>query len=154
MKIGLILFLAKYYHRTSIENINSLKYLFLPVIVLVAPLILVATQPDLGTSILIGAGGLVVAWLAGVRVKFFAISSIVFIAILPIAISFLKPYQKSRILTFLNPERDPLGAGYQIIQSKIAIGSGGLFGKGFYKARKVTWITCLKNTQIYLYIIF
>ena len=131
MKVGLILFLAKYYHRTSIENINSIKYLFLPVIVLVAPLILVATQPDLGTSILIGAGGLVVAWLAGVRVKFFAISSIVFIAILPIAISFLKPYQKSRILTFLNPERDPLGAGYQIIQSKIAIGSGGLFGKGF-----------------------
>ena len=53
------------------------------------------------------------------------------LALLPIAISFLKPYQKSRILTFLNPERDPLGAGYQIIQSKIAIGSGGLFGKGF-----------------------
>ena len=131
MKIGLILFLAKYYHRTSIENINSLKYLFLPIIVLIAPLILVATQPDLGTSILIGAGGIVVAWLAGVRVKFFAISSLLFLAILPIAISFLKPYQKSRILTFLNPERDPLGAGYQIIQSKIAIGSGGLFGKGF-----------------------
>ena len=69
--------------------------------------------------------------LAGVRVKFFTISGVAFIALLPIAISFLKPYQKSRILTFLNPERDPLGAGYQIIQSKIAIGSGGLFGKGF-----------------------
>jgi rod shape determining protein RodA len=94
-------------------------------------LILVATQPDLGTSILIGAGGLVVAWLAGVRVKFFAISGFIFVALLPVVIAFLKPYQKSRILTFLNPERDPLGAGYQIIQSKIAIGSGGLFGKGF-----------------------
>ena len=90
-----------------------------------------ATQPDLGTSILIAAGGIVVAWLAGVRAKFFIYSGVAMIATLPIAISFLKPYQKSRILTFLNPERDPLGAGYQIIQSKIAIGSGGLFGKGF-----------------------
>ena len=131
MKVGLILFLAKYYHRVSIENMNSLKYLLAPIIALIGPLLLVATQPDLGTSILIAAGGIIVAWLAGVRVKFFAYSSIAFVALLPIAISFLKPYQKSRILTFINPERDPLGAGYQIIQSKIAIGSGGLFGKGF-----------------------
>ena len=131
MKVGLILFLAKYYHRVSIENMNTLKYLFIPIIALIAPILLVATQPDLGTSILIAAGGVVVAWLAGVRIKFFAYSSILFLALLPVAISFLKPYQKSRILTFLNPERDPLGAGYQIIQSKIAIGSGGLFGKGF-----------------------
>ena len=131
MKVGLILFLAKYYHRTSIENLNRVRYLFLPIVVLIAPIILVATQPDLGTALLIAAGGLTVAWLAGVRVKFFAISGLAFLALLPIAISFLKPYQKSRILTFLNPERDPLGAGYQIIQSKIAIGSGGLFGKGF-----------------------
>ena len=131
MKIGLILFLAKYYHRVSIENVNSIKYLFLPIFVLIFPVLLVVMQPDLGTSILIAAGGLVVAWLAGVRVKFFVYSMLIFIALLPIAISFLKPYQKSRILTFLNPEKDPLGAGYQIIQSKIAIGSGGLFGKGF-----------------------
>ncbi len=131
MKIGLIMFLAKYYHRISIENINQLRFLFLPIVVLIAPVILVATQPDLGTALLIAAGGLTVAWLAGVRIKFFAFSGLAFLALLPIAISFLKPYQKSRILTFLNPERDPLGAGYQIIQSKIAIGSGGLFGKGF-----------------------
>ena len=131
MKVGLILFLAKYYHRVSIENMNTLRYLFAPIIALIAPILLVATQPDLGTSILIAAGGVVVAWLAGVRIKFFVYSSILFLALLPVAISFLKPYQKSRILTFLNPERDPLGAGYQIIQSKIAIGSGGLFGKGF-----------------------
>ena len=131
MKIGLILFLAKYYHRIPIESVNRLKFLFLPIFVLIFPVLLVVMQPDLGTSILIAAGGLVVAWLAGVRVKFFAYSILVFIALLPIAISFLKPYQKSRILTFLNPEKDPLGAGYQIIQSKIAIGSGGLFGKGF-----------------------
>ena len=131
MKVGLILFLAKYYHRVSIENMNRIRYLFLPIIALIAPLLLVATQPDLGTSILIAAGGIIVAWLAGVRIKFFVYSSIAFLSLLPVAISFLKPYQKSRILTFLNPERDPLGAGYQIIQSKIAIGSGGLFGKGF-----------------------
>ena len=131
MKVGLILFLAKYYHRVSIENMNSIRYLFLPIIALIAPLLLVATQPDLGTSILIAAGGIIVAWLAGVRIKFFFYSSIAFLSLLPVAISLLKPYQKSRILTFLNPERDPLGAGYQIIQSKIAIGSGGLFGKGF-----------------------
>ena len=131
MKVGLILFLAKYYHRVSIENINRIRFLFIPVVALIAPVLLVILQPDLGTSLLIAAGGLVVAWLAGVRAKFFIFAFLTFIALLPIAISFLKPYQKSRILTFLNPDRDPLGAGYQIIQSKIAIGSGGLFGKGF-----------------------
>ncbi len=131
MKIGLILFLAKYYHRISIENINRLKYLFTPVVALIAPVLLVIMQPDLGTSLLIAAGGIIVAWLAGVRAKFFVFSFVIFIAFLPVAIAFLKPYQKSRILTFLNPDRDPLGAGYQIIQSKIAIGSGGIFGKGF-----------------------
>ena len=131
MKIGLILFLAKYYHRIPIESVNKLKFLFLPIFALIFPVLLVVMQPDLGTSLLIASGGLVVAWLAGVRVKFFAYSLLIFISLLPIAISFLKPYQKARILTFLNPEKDPLGAGYQIIQSKIAIGSGGLFGKGF-----------------------
>ena len=131
MKVGLILFLAKYYHRVSLENVNKIKFLFLPIVVLIAPVLLVVMQPDLGTSILIAAGGLIVAWLAGVRAKFFIYAFLVFITLLPVAISFLKPYQKVRILTFLNPEKDPLGAGYQIIQSKIAIGSGGLFGKGF-----------------------
>ncbi len=131
MKIGLILFLAKYYHRIQADDVNKLKYLFLPIIAVMGPVILVVTQPDLGTSILIAVGGVIVAWLAGVRVKFFAYLTILFLSLLPIAISFLKPYQKARILTFLNPDRDPLGAGYQIIQSKIAIGSGGFFGKGF-----------------------
>ena len=131
MKIGLILFLSKYYHRIPVNEVNRIKYLFLPIIALLGPVFLVITQPDLGTSILIAAGGIVVSWLAGVKIKFFAYLSIMFLAFAPIAISFLKPYQKARILTFLNPDRDPLGAGYQIIQSKIAIGSGGLFGKGF-----------------------
>ena len=139
MKIGLILFLAKYYHRIPIESVNRLKFLFTPIVALITPVLLVITQPDLGTALLIAAGGLVVAWLAGVRAKFFGISFLAFLALLPLAISFLKPYQKARILTFLNPDRDPLGAGYQIIQSKIAVGSGGLSGKGF-----------LKGTQSYL----
>ena len=131
MKVSLILFLAKYYHRISSGDVNRAKYLLTPIFALVIPVILVVTQPDLGTAFLIGAGGIVVIWLAGVKMKFFAYLGVIFLSITPIAISFLKPYQKSRILTFLDPSRDPLGAGYQITQSKIAIGSGGLFGKGF-----------------------
>tara|TARA_B100000767_G_C19722353_1_gene517874 strand:- start:456 stop:1559 length:1104 start_codon:yes stop_codon:yes gene_type:complete len=131
MKVALLLFLAKYYHRIAAKDVNRIKFLFFPIVALISPVLLVISQPDLGTSLLIAAGGIIVAWLAGVRIKFFTYALILFISLLPIAISFLKPYQKARILTFLNPDRDPLGAGYQIIQSKIAIGSGGLFGKGF-----------------------
>ena len=131
MKVALIMFLAKYYHRISSGDVNRAKYLLTPLFVLITPVVLVLTQPDLGTAFLIGVGGAVVIWLAGVKMKFFAYLAAIFLSIAPIAISFLKPYQKARILTFLDPSRDPLGAGYQITQSKIAIGSGGLFGKGF-----------------------
>ena len=131
MKIGIILFLSNYYHKISDGDVNKIKFLLFPLIAILAPFILVLSQPDLGTAILIFMSGIVVTWLAGVRWKIFAYFSLISIVLAPIAISFLKPYQKSRILTFLNPDSDPLGAGYQIIQSKIAIGSGGLFGKGF-----------------------
>ena len=131
MKIAVIMFLSKYYHRVSSADVNKFKYLVQPLFALSIPVILVITQPDLGTSFLIAAGGTFVIWLAGVKIKFFGYLAAIFLSITPIAISFLKPYQKSRILTFLDPSRDPLGAGYQITQSKIAIGSGGLFGKGF-----------------------
>ena len=94
-------------------------------------MLLVVTQPDLGTAILIAAGGIIVTWLAGVKIKFFAYISILFISLAPIAISFFKTLSKRENFNFFNPDRDPLGAGYQIIQSKIAIGSGGFFGKGF-----------------------
>ena len=103
MKIGLILFLAKYYHRISIDSINSFRHLLLPITVLIAPIILVATQPDLGTSILIAAGGIIVAWLAGVRAKFFAISGIAMLALLPIAISFFKTLSKVKNFNFPKP---------------------------------------------------
>jgi rod shape determining protein RodA len=139
MKIAVIVCLAKYYHRIQFNKVNTFQSMLVALIILIIPIILVITQPDLGTSILIALSGLVVIWLAGINIKYFVYSFIVLLISMPFAIAFLQPYQKLRILTFLNPDRDPLGAGYQIIQSKIAIGSGGLSGKGF-----------LKGTQSYL----
>jgi len=139
MKIAIILCFAKYYHRMQIDRVNSFKSIMVALVILILPTMLVISQPDLGTSILIALSGLVVLWLAGFNIKYFLYSFLTLIISMPFVISFLKPYQKLRILTFLNPERDPLGAGYQIIQSKIAIGSGGFTGKGF-----------LKGTQNYL----
>ena len=139
MKIAIIMCLAKYYHRLKIENVNSITSIIIVLSVILIPTIFVVSQPDLGTSILIALSGLIILWLGGVKIKYFIYSFITFLISLPFIISFLKPYQKLRILTFLDPDRDPLGAGYQIIQSKIAIGSGGLDGKGF-----------LKGTQSYL----
>ncbi len=139
MKIAIIVCLAKYYNRMQLTNVNKFKNLLIPLTILVLPIILVISQPDLGTSILIALSGIIVLWLAGVNLKYFFYSSLILLISAPFAISFLKPYQKLRILTFFDPDKDPLGAGYQIIQSKIAVGSGGLFGKGF-----------LKGTQGYL----
>ena len=139
MKIAVIVCFARYYHRIQSSDIQSYKYLLQPIILLLIPCYLVITQPDLGTAILIAGSGLAIIWLAGINLKYFIYSGLILLVSLPFVISILKPYQKSRILTFFNPERDPLGAGYQIIQSKIAIGSGGLLGKGF-----------LQGTQSYL----
>ena len=131
MKISLIVFLARYYYKIPSQNVSSIKYTIIPFLSFLIPAYLVAKQPDLGTAVLIAISGLIVIWLTGFRIKYFLYTFIVLICLVPVGISFLKPYQKSRILTFLNPERDPLGAGYQIIQSKIAVGSGGILGKGF-----------------------
>ena len=139
MKIAIIVCFAKYYHRIQISDVNKLKNIIIPIIVLFVPISLVIAQPDLGTSILIALSGIIVLWLAGVNIKYFFYTGLAFLISAPFVISFLKPYQKLRILTFFDPDKDPLGAGYQIIQSKIAVGSGGLFGKGF-----------LKGTQGYL----
>ena len=139
MKIGIILCLAKYYHRLKIDDVNSFTSIIIALAIIIVPIIFVISQPDLGTSVLIASSGLIILWLGGVKIKYFFFSFVTFLISLPFIISFLKPYQKLRILTFLDPDRDPLGAGYQIIQSKIAIGSGGLEGKGF-----------LKGTQSYL----
>ena len=131
MKVSLVVFLARYYYKIPSQNINNIKHIFIPFLSFMIPVFLVIKQPDLGTAVLIAITGLIVIWLTGFRIKYFLYSSFFLICLLPVGIAFLKPYQKSRILTFLNPERDPLGAGYQIIQSKIAVGSGGIFGKGF-----------------------
>ena len=131
MKIALIFFLARYYSKVPLQYVNNIKYLLIPFLSLIIPTALVITQPDLGTAVLIATSGIIIIWLTGVRIKYFLYSSLILISLIPVGISFLKPYQKARILTFINPERDPLGAGYQIIQSKIAVGSGGIFGKGF-----------------------
>ena len=139
MKIAIIICFAKYYHRIQIVHVNRIRNIIIPILILIIPISLVISQPDLGTSILIALSGIIVLWLAGVNIKYFFYSSLVFIISAPFVISFLKPYQKLRILTFFDPDKDPLGAGYQIIQSKIAVGSGGLTGKGF-----------LKGTQGYL----
>jgi len=131
MKISLIVFLARYYYKIPSQNVNSIKHIIIPFLSFLIPVYLVVKQPDLGTAVLIAISGLIVIWLTGFRIKYFLYSFFVIICLTPVGISFLKPYQKARILTFLNPERDPLGAGYQIIQSKIAVGSGGILGKGF-----------------------
>ena len=139
MKIAIIICFAKYYHRIQAAHVNRVRNIIIPILILFVPIALVITQPDLGTSVLIALSGIIVLWLAGVNIKYFFYSSLLFIISAPFIISFLKPYQKLRILTFFDPDKDPLGAGYQIIQSKIAVGSGGLTGKGF-----------LKGTQGYL----
>ncbi len=131
MKVALIIFLARFYNKIPFKDVNHIKFMIIPIFALFIPFALVLKQPDLGTAVLILISGLSVVWLSGFRIKFFAFSSIILVCLAPVVIAFLKPYQKLRILTFLNPERDPLGAGYQIIQSKIAIGSGGIFGKGY-----------------------
>ncbi len=139
MKIAIIAFLARYYHRVQPDAVNTIKKIIIPFVILIVPILLVLSQPDLGTSVLIALSGLAVIWLAGINIKYIIYSFLGLIISFPFVISILKPYQKIRILTFINPDRDPLGAGYQIIQSKIAVGSGGLTGKGF-----------LKGTQGYL----
>ena len=139
MKIAIIIFLARYYHRVQPDAVNSIKKFIIPFVILIIPILLVLSQPDLGTSVLIALSGFAVIWLAGINIKYIIYSFLALVISFPFVISILKPYQKLRILTFINPDRDPLGAGYQIIQSKIAVGSGGLTGKGY-----------LKGTQGYL----
>ena len=139
MKIAIIISFAKFYHRTKSMEVNRIKNVVQPLVILTIPIFLVIAQPDLGTAILIAGTGISVMWLSGLKLKYFVYSFLILMVTAPFAISLLKPYQKLRVLTFFNPDRDPLGAGYQIIQSKIAVGSGGLAGKGF-----------LKGTQGYL----
>jgi rod shape determining protein RodA len=131
MKIALVLALARYFHLLDRAQVNKLVHLFVPLALVAAPTMLVLRQPDLGTALMLVAGSGVMFFLAGIALWKFAAVGIAGLASIPVAWQFLHSYQRQRILTFLNPESDPLGAGYHTMQSKIALGSGGVFGKGF-----------------------
>ncbi len=131
MKPAIVLALARYFHGVSTEEIGRPSLLVVPILTTLVPTALIIKQPDLGTALLImaSAGGLL--FMAGVRLWKFALVILAGGGALPLVWPFLHDYQKDRIRIFLDPERDPLGAGYHILQSQIALGSGGLFGKGF-----------------------
>lgn len=131
MKIALILALARYYHCLSKDEVGQYSRLIMPVLLIAAPVVLVLLQPDLGTSLLIIIGGVSILFCGGVRAWIFGVGLMAMIPTAFGAWKYMKPYQKDRVLTFLDPERDPLGTGYHSIQAKIAIGSGGVYGKGF-----------------------
>lgn len=129
MKLALPLMLAAYLAKQHLPP--NFKTLVISLVMLSLPTLLIANQPDLGTAVLVASSGLLVLFLAGLSWKIIASFFALALAALPLAWSFLRDYQKQRVLTFLNPESDPLGSGWNIIQSKTAIGSGGLWGKGW-----------------------
>ena len=131
MKFALILMLARYFDQLSKINFNRLFSYVIPILYIIIPGLIVISQPDLGTGLTIIILGFAILFYVGVSLKFVFIFLLTFISSVPIIWQQLYDYQKNRILVFLNPEIDSLGSGYQIIQSKIAIGSGGLFGKGY-----------------------
>ena len=131
MKITLIMVLARYFHRLNIEDIGRPHFLIIPLLLIAAPVLLIQRQPDLGTALFLVICGGAMFFLAGVRIWKFVVVLTATVAALPVAWPFLRDYQKDRILTFLSSDADPLKEGYHIMQSKIALGSGGLFGRGF-----------------------
>jgi rod shape determining protein RodA len=131
MKVSLVLALARYFHGASPEDVGRIPFLLIPLLMVAAAAGLVLKQPDLGTALMLIMGSGAIFFLAGVRMWKFGLVTLAGLAAIPIGWQFLHSYQKKRVLTFLNPENDPLGAGYHITQSKIAFGSGGVFGKGF-----------------------
>ncbi|HSO67565.1 MAG TPA: rod shape-determining protein RodA, partial [Desulfatirhabdiaceae bacterium] len=133
MKLGIIILLSRYYSRIASIDGLILRDLLIPSLMVAAPCLMIISQPDLGTAIMILLIAGSMTLFAGIEKKTFLCLMFSATAAFPIVWHFLKGYQKQRILTFLTPDRDPLGAGYHIIQSKIAIGSGQLFGKGFMK---------------------
>ncbi|MDG2244359.1 MAG: rod shape-determining protein RodA [Rhodospirillaceae bacterium] len=131
IKVALVLALARYFHSLSLEDTGRPVFLIVPLLMVFVPVMLILRQPDLGTSLMVIMGAGVLFFMSGVRLWKFITLIITMLAAIPVAWPMLAEYQKNRVLTFINPERDPLGAGYHILQSKIALGSGGLFGKGF-----------------------
>lgn len=133
MKIAVVMALAKYFHAATQEEMRSIRFLIPAALLIVAPVGLVLLQPDLGTSLMIIMAGAAMLFIAGAPLWLFISGFVIAAASVPVAWQFLHEYQKKRVMTFLDPESDPLGAGYHITQSKIALGSGGIEGKGFMK---------------------
>lgn len=132
MKVGIVLALARFYHGMSAESAKLSWWLLVPAAMIGAPVLLVAHQPDLGTAMLIALTGGAIMVLAGLSWRIIgAIITSVLVAIPPMVMFVMHDYQRKRVMTFLNPESDPSGSGYHILQSKIALGSGGLLGKGY-----------------------
>lgn len=131
MKFALILVLARYFHQLPARNISKPMAVLIPLAMVAVPMLLILKQPDLGTAVLLGVTGLTLIFLAGAPLQYFALGGGLVAAIAPVFWAYLHGYQKQRLLVFWDPAIDPLGKGYQIYQSKIALGSGGLAGKGF-----------------------
>ena len=131
MKIGLVLFIARYFSAMTMQGIHAIRGIIIPAVFALLPVALIILEPDLGTAMMLLFTAALMFFAVGVQWWKFALVGILGLAALPVAWNFLHEYQQNRVLTFLDPERDPLGTGYHIIQSKIAFGSGGLFGKGF-----------------------
>lgn len=131
MKIASVLALARFFNGATAEDVRNPLFLIGPLVLVAVPILLVVVQPDLGTALMIVFASTSMFFLAGVSYWIFGVAAAAVTACLPIAWHLLHDYQKRRVFTFLNPESDPLGAGYHITQSKIALGSGGITGKGF-----------------------
>ena len=139
IKFTVILALARYYHDLRYDRIAKISNIIIPSLIIFIPFLLIVSQPDLGTSLIVLLLGIFIMFFVGVRIWKFFLALFITLVSFPLIWNNIKTYQQKRILSFLNPESDPLGQGYQLIQSKIALGSGGLLGKGF-----------LKGTQSYL----
>jgi rod shape determining protein RodA len=131
MRIFLIISLAKYFSTKTVKEVEYTVHLIYPLLLVILPMVLVLLQPDLGTAMIIFFSAVAMFFVAGVGIWKFVIAFCASIIALPIVWNMLYDYQKNRLLMFIFPESDPSGAGYHIIQSKIALGSGGIFGKGF-----------------------
>jgi len=131
MNVAVVLALARWFHSRSGEDVKRVRFLIPPALMVLLPAAVVLKQPDLGTALMLLLTGVALFFTAGVRLRVFVSMALAAAAAIPTGWHFLRGYQKNRIYTFLDPESDPLGAGYHILQSKIALGSGGLFGKGF-----------------------
>lgn len=152
MKIAVPLMIAKYFNDRVLPP--KVSMLFIPLLLILIPAALIAKQPDLGTAILILSSGLLVIFFSGISWQILLSLVGLVTACLPVLWFFMRDYQRQRVLVLLDPERDPLGSGYQIIQSKIAIGSGGLYGKGWLNGTQSNLEFLPERTTDFIFAVF